>query len=50
MNGNLVKRGKPVGSEIGKVSVHQMLERLCVMCGRDSGRLLKKSINVLESR
>ena len=41
MNGNQVKSGELMGSEIGKVSIYQMLARLCVMCWRDSGRLLK---------
>ena len=41
MNGNQVKRGEPMGREIDRLSIHQLLARLCVMCGRDSGRLLK---------
>ena len=49
MNGNQVKKGKPIGSEIGKMSIHQMLARLCVMCGHDSGRIGKIDECVSES-
>ena len=41
VNSNQVKKGEPIGSEIGQVNIHHLLARLYVMCVRDSGRLLK---------
>ena len=49
MNGSQEKRGEPMGSEIGKVSIHRLLARLFVMCVRDSGGLLKVDKSVKES-